>query len=230
MLLLTMTALAGERTFAFSYGYGTVPKGGIEVEHYATATRPEGAVGPSWQHQLELEYGITDRLEGGLYLVAEQGPGEPLAYSGYKARLRYRFGAQGVGPVDVGMYAEYIGSASGTEHAGELKLIVAKDVESFVSALNVEYKLTVGEELEHEIEPTLGLGYRIQPWFALGAEGKAEFELGEEVESLFFVGPSVHLAGEGGVLWWTVAALAPLNAEAREHDGVIVRSLIAVNL
>lgn len=229
MLLLLGSALAGERIFAFSYGYGTVPKGGVEVEHYATVANPEGGL-PAWAHQVELEYGITDRLEAGLYVVAEQDGGGPLAYAAHKARLKYRFGAAGVAPVDLAAYLEYEGAASLEAHAVEAKLIVEKDAGPVVAALNLEYVAAFeGGEVEHEIEPTLGIAWHPVGAFALGAEGVMEIEPAEG-EVLGFAGPSVHLAGEGGRLWWTLAALAPIGEEAREHDGVIVRSLLALNL
>lgn len=233
LVLLTLAAAsAGERTFAFSYGYGTVPKGGVEVETYTTVKLPEDAA-PAWEHQLELEYGITDRLEGGLYLVATNTGEEPLAFSKWKGRLKYRFGAEGVAPIDVAAYLEYQGSPTFEEHAFEAKLILAKDVKRFRSALNVEYKLELEHgEVVHELEPALGLGLRIARPLVLGVESKLELEVeGAEVEGpLAWAGPTVHLSGEGGKLWWTVSALAPLGEESAEHGGWVVRSLLALNL
>lgn len=228
----TSSASAGERIFAFSYGYGTVPKGGIEVENYNTAAIPEeGDV--SWKHQAELEYGLTDRLEGGLYLVTENAGGGPIAFSGWKARLKYRFGAEGVGAVDPALYFEYIGSPNFDEHALEVKFILGKDINRFRSALNVEYKFEFGgDELVHEIAPSLGLGFKVAKPLVLGLEVVSELEfVGEEVEGpRAWAGPTVHLAGEGGKLWWTLSALAPVAGDAAEDKGWMVRSLVAVNL
>ena len=97
LLSLAPSALAGERLFGFTYGYGTLPQSGAEVELYVTAKQMEGG-GPNyeWQNKMELEYGITDRLEGAFYLVAGQENEGPLSYRGFKARLRYRFGSEGV--------------------------------------------------------------------------------------------------------------------------------------
>jgi hypothetical protein len=231
MFLLLSTAFAGERVFAHSYGYGTVPKGGVEVEHYLTA-KAIADTAPSWEHQIELEYGITDQLEAGLYVVGSQAGSGPLAFKGYKARLKYRFGAAGVAPIDVAAYLEYIGNAGGEEHAVEAKAILGKSVGGFEAALNIEYKLEIEDGLKHELEPALGLGYHLAPSFLLGVESKMEMEFeGDEVEGpLAWAGPTVHLAGEGGKVWWTVSALIPLTADSADADGVIVRSLVALNL
>ncbi|MDP2314665.1 MAG: hypothetical protein Q8P41_17305 [Pseudomonadota bacterium] len=230
LTVFTPSASAGERLFAYSYGYGTVPRGGVEVEHYATAQEDGG--GTEWAHQVELEYGITDQLEAGLYLVAEQPAAGALAFAGYKARLKYRFGSAGVGPVDTAIYFEYIGSPAFDTHGVEAKLIFGKTLGSFEAALNAEYKLTFGEGLEHEIEPTLGLGYKITPHFLLGAEVRNEIEwAGTEPAGVFlWAGPTVHLAGEGGKLWWTLTTLFATTNATRDDHAYIVRSLVAVNL
>lgn len=228
----TSSASAGERIFAFSYGYGSVPKGGIEVENYNTVDIPE-AGDTSWKHQVELEYGLTDRLEGGLYLVTANTGDGPLSFAGWKARLKYRFGAEGVGAIDPAVYFEYVASPNFDEHALEAKLILGKDIKRFRSALNLEYVFEFGgEELVHEIEPTLGLGFKVAKPLVLGVEAVGEIEfVGDELEGpRAWAGPSAHLAGEGGKLWWTVSALAPVAGDAAEDKGWIVRSLVAVNL
>ncbi len=232
-LLLSLNAAhAGERVFAWSYGYGTVPKGGVEVETYTTVKIFEDAL-PAWEHQGELEYGITDRLEGGLYLVgANEGAG-PVSFKAWKARLKYRFGAEGVGPVDAAAYVEYIGSPDLDEHGFEAKLILGKDIKRFRSAINVEYKLELeGEGVKHEIEPTFGLGVRVGKPVIIGVEGVGEVVLeGGAIEGPFgWVGPTVHLSGEGGKVWWTLSALAPIGADSAADGGWKVRSLVAINL
>lgn len=227
-------AHAGERVFAHSYGYGTVPKGAVEVEHYLTAYGKQGNDKFWWEHQVELEYGITDRLELGAYLVAAQWDAEPLSFRGYKARLRYRLGSQGVAPVDANLYFEYIGDTTFEKHGVEAKLILAKSVgEKFTSTFNVEYEAMFAPDgLTHELEPTLGLGYYLRPSFLVGAEGRFEtYFTPTGVEGPFtWAGPTVHLSGEGGKLWWTMSMLFPVTGATMEDQGVIGRSLVAINL
>src|SRR5262245_11730495 len=91
-------ATADRKIFGFTYPYMTLPKGAREIEYYldvgilpdanlapdlATAA-PVTGVRAAFAHQLEFEYGITDRLDLGLYNVAEQNwaalSDEPLRY------------------------------------------------------------------------------------------------------------------------------------------------------
>ncbi len=235
LLLATVSslALAGEQMFAFTYGYGTVPKGGVEIEHYTTVSLDEGGKTNEWKHMVELEYGITDHLESGLYFVGAQTNAGPFAYSGFKARLKYRFGSEGVGPIDPAVYVEYISEPTFTEHGVEGKLILAKKIGGLEVDFNAEYVASFSPGgIEHEIEPFLGVGYRVAPWFAVGVESKNEVEIaGGEVEGpRLWAGPSVHLAGEGGRFWLTVSGLAPLTDETALDHGVFLRTLVAVNL
>lgn len=231
-VLLFGIANAGERVFAYAYGYGTVPKGGVEVEQYTSAYGKDGSSKYFWEHQTELEYGITDKLEAGLYLVTGSWEDEPLEYRGFKGRLRYRFGNAGGTPFGVNAYAEYIGRPSFEEHGVELKAIFAGEVKRFEWAFNAEYKVEFGSGTVHELEPTFGAGIHVRPWFVVGMEGKVEAYFSDSgIKGPYaFVGPSVHLAGQGGKLWWTLAAIAPITPLTMEEEGVQVRSLVAVNL
>jgi hypothetical protein len=230
-LLLVAPAFAGERSFAWTYGADTVPKGGIELEHYVTAQTHGNPANTDWQHQIEFEYGISNRLELGVYAVAEQDGGGPLAFSAYKGRLRYRLAPMGVWPVDVAVYGEYIGYVGVNERKLEEKLIVSKDVGKLALALNVtgEQKFVPAAAPEIVIEPTVGVGYHFASWFSAGAEGKLEQVIGAD-GPLLWAGPNVHVAGEGGRFWWTVAAMYGLTPETRDDAEWQVRSLLAVNL
>jgi hypothetical protein len=105
--LLALSLIANPRPFPFSYTYPTVAPGHLEVEQYVDIIpirvereladgTVEGVIRPRFQLQTELELGITDKLELGLYLVFEQGPGDsPLRFRGVKQRVRYRLFEQG---------------------------------------------------------------------------------------------------------------------------------------
>jgi hypothetical protein len=228
--LVATPAHAGERMFAFTYGADTVPKGGIELEHYLTAETHGDSSTTDWEQQVELEYGISNKLEAGLYVVGQQVGGGPLAFGGYKARLRYRLAPMDQWPVNVALYGEYVGVAGANERALEEKLILSKRIKRFETALNLTVEEEIGEgEVATILEPTLGVGVHLAPWATLGAEAKYETELGEDFSGVW-AGPNFHLAGEGGRFWWTFAAMYGLTPDTRADAEWEVRSLLAVNL
>lgn len=232
--LLAHPALAGERFLAWSYGADTVPLGTLELEPILTVeTHHEGDVAVAeWTHEVELEYGITRRLEGGLYVVGSQTDGGPLSFAGYKARVRYRFWPLGTRPVDMAGYLEYVGTPTFDEHEIEAKLIVAHEGRELRASLNVTGELLLSDGgLEPVLEPTAGVAWRLDPYLALGAEGKMEMALGDEVEGPFFwLGPTLHLSGEDGVVWWTTSAIFGLTGPTRDDAEIEARTMLGIDL
>jgi len=234
LFFLLQPAHAGERFLAWSYGVDTVPQGEIEVEHYATVEthHEDGALVPEWKHQIELEYGVTNALEAGLYVVGAQTGDAAFSFSGYKARLRYRFWPISTRPFELAAYLEYVGSPTFEEHEAEAKLIFSHEGEKIRAALNLtgEFGFEQGT-LTPALEPTLGLAWRATSHLAVGLEGKTETVFAEEVEGpMFWAGPTVHLAGQGGRLWWTLSSLFALSDTTREDAEVEARSLLGINL
>jgi hypothetical protein len=121
-LALASTALGDPRVFPFSYTVDTLPKGELEVEAYTDyiPVRVQTVAGnDAWygstDFQTELEYGLTSKLELGLYVTFAPTPGQqyftvPTAIvgDGLKERLKYRFADAGEWPVDLGVYGELV--------------------------------------------------------------------------------------------------------------------------
>src|SRR5204863_4231945 len=117
------TARATPRPLPFTYTTETLAEGETEIEQYADVT-PVRALStssgaPTWygstQFQTELEHGLTDRLELGLYFVYVPSPGDRLTSTagttegtGIKQRLRYTLAEPGEWPIDVGLYGELV--------------------------------------------------------------------------------------------------------------------------
>src|SRR3990170_4838577 len=74
MVMLGGEAHADQRSYVWTYEYLTLAKDSAEVEFNQTAVTKDRQKDSSsdWQQQLELEYGITDRLDAALYQVYEQ--------------------------------------------------------------------------------------------------------------------------------------------------------------
>jgi hypothetical protein len=231
-------AHADRRIFGWSYPYMTLPAGGFELEHYLDAafseaddpgtTEVEDALRPSWKHQVEAEYAITDHWDFGLYQVFAQKPYESLRYQGTKLRSRYRFVEQGQWPVDVSLYGEvkYYGDEVGFEQIAILSRMFGP-VELVVNAKFEQGIDLASDEVEYEIIPSFGAGYHVTEWFAAALEyqGKLTIEDGETEPMRHFVGPSVSFAGRH--FWWTLSYGHQVSGLDEAPD-FQVRSIFAV--
>lgn len=250
-LLAARPAEANPRPLPYTYPYATLSEGEAEVEQYVDMTplRYVDETGarlwePRYKLQTEFEYGITDRLELGLYLQFAQDPGGPLGFDGTKQRLRLRFAEAGEWPIDVAVYGEVAELHDELEF--EQKIILEKDFGNLQLITN----LWVEQELERYsgevvpiLNPTLGATYQVTPAFRAGVEYWMHAELGEEAEKgkddfnaepHHFVGPAFALVW--GKLWWSAAAYARLDHMNRpvhlddKFGHVWVRSVIGLSL
>ncbi len=237
------TARADRRIFGYTYPYMTLPGGSFEVEHYldlglkGTTVAWEGPTTtaverdwthPTWQHQIELEYGITDRLDFGFYNVFQQDAAGDLHFEGVKLRSRYRFADPGVHPVDTSLYLEYVYFGEAMEI--EQRLILSKILGRVEIAFNLtgEEELELGaKEWEYFILPSLGIGYHFAPSFAAGLEyvGRVRIEE-DEADYVSYLGPVVSVAS--GPFYWTVTAQAQLAHKSLA--GVQIRSVFGIVL
>jgi hypothetical protein len=167
------TAGANPRPLPFTYIYETLPRGDAEVELYSdlAPTRVTesslGNGGNVWylnqQFQVEIEYGLTDRLELGLYLTL--APQDPIVANqpampegtGVKQRLRYRFADAGQWPVDLAVYGELTENQSEIELEG--KVILQRRVGPLRIAANAwaEREYYYAGRREWVLNPTAGV-------------------------------------------------------------------------
>ena len=99
------------------YGYATQGKGGFNpqlLNSFVPYGRKEGEGGTSStfasqgmiRTAIELEYGLTNKIEVASYLNFARPAGENFQFAGVKARMRGRFAEAGVLPVDLGWKVE----------------------------------------------------------------------------------------------------------------------------
>ncbi len=202
-------AHATPQPLPFSYVYETLPKGSIEVETYADYT-PLRAVSTTGsyiyygasQFQTEFEYGITDRLELGLYVTwvpTPQGVATPSRLTegnGFKERLRLRLADAGQWPVDVGLYGEVVENDVEIEFEG--KVLLQRRIGDLRLVANLwgefEYDL---DSPTHDwvINPTVGATYQVTPQFHPGIEGwlRAEYPIPAPPSRAFSLGPAGYV-------------------------------------
>ncbi len=163
------TAHATPKPLPFTYGADTNPKGSGEVEQYvdfvplkALDSNAAPVPYPAMQFQTEFEYGLTSRLELGLYVTIV--PSDPTFTqtptltegNGIKQRLRWRLADQGDWPVDVALYGEL--TETFTEMELEWKVILDRRFGPLRLLANAwfEYELYYTGRREWVFNPTAG--------------------------------------------------------------------------
>jgi hypothetical protein len=219
LLVWATTAPADQKGYVWTYDYSTLARDSAEIELYQTSvTRDEKTSNTSdWQQQVEIEYGITDRLDAALYEVFEQPAGGAFTYEGFKVRLRYRVAEKDRLPVDILLYAEHVESTSeASEFEG--KLVLAKDL----GRLNIAYNQIFAKKYEHgssaENAYAAGVSYEVSPAFRLSVESKGNFK-----DRTYAAGPT--LAWSGGRIWANIGAVFGLNNKSNDRE---VRLLMGI--
>ncbi len=258
-LAISSSAGANPRPLPFTYPYETLPEDSLEIEQYVDYTpvrvdqaQDDGTTKRVWDGnyllQTELEYGITDRLELGTYLVFKQeAAAEPsMKFDGIKERLRYRIGDEGQLPVDIALYFEL--AQFHDEFEIEEKIIFAKRFGNLKLMANawIEQSFERGKsEAELIYNPTLGATYQLTQRFWLGVESwiKGRFEKedtgGDPVKEFnqqthAFLGPAISL--QFGRFWWSNAIYARLDHTKRagmvgdEVGKIWVRSVLGFDI
>jgi hypothetical protein len=235
-LALSQTASANPHPLPFSYPYQTLPKGKVEVEEIAdivpmrvTREKDDGTqdavTALRSELQTELEIGVTDRLELGLYFDFKQGASAStpaLRFAGTKQRLRYRFAEEGDLPVDIGVYFELAEFYNEVEI--EEKLLLSRRFGYLTAVCNLwveqEYYFQ-DQEWKLIYNPTLGASYELSPNFMLGLEywAHGRFDKAKTLVGLdnaenpsggrHYLGPTFML--QSGEAWWSVGAYARID-------------------
>jgi hypothetical protein len=241
----------------FTYTTETLAEGELEVEQFVDLTPVKGLDGldnATWyagtQFQTEFEYGITDRLELGLYVVYVPTPAEfvqvaPMTeVTGAKERLRYVFADPGAWPIDVGVYGELVEGQ--TEAEIEAKILLQRRIGKLRIDTNLwaEYELYYAtSQKDIVLNPTLGATYEITPAVHLGAEGWMRVEFPNPAPSprpplalgpAVYVGPAVLF--NFGKLWWSTGLYARVTEvdhtmqPGEPYGPVWMRTIIGLNL
>jgi hypothetical protein len=234
-------ASATPHTLPFTYPYETLGEGESEIEAitdmnmlrvYADPTGTDLSkklYAPQYLLTTEYEYGISDRVELGLYQVfaasPQNGGDNSLEFDGLKWRLRTRLAEAGQWPVDVSLYFEL--ETMHDELSFEEKVNLQKDFGRlrWMANLWVEEPIARpydspanGQKLTFVINPTTGFSYQLSPTFHLGLEYWARgmiSPVGEDQERSnntvhHFVGPAASF--NFGRFWFTVAGyVQPAN-------------------
>lgn len=257
LALAPALARANPHALPYSYPYATLAAGEAEVEQYVDltpvpATDPTGVRGdpvatPFAVLVTEVEYGITDKLEAGLYFQGTSNPalgtgaGIPFSFDGVKQRLRYRIAEPGVLPVDLSVYGEL--AELSTEVELEAKLNLEKRVGRLQLLVNLwgEREFYYSGRSEWVANPTAGGSFEITPAVHLGLEYWMHAEFAPDIAANAFnpaphhyVGPALLL--QGNKFWWAVAPYVRLDDWSRpgavgdQYGRFWVRAILGIEL
>lgn len=215
---------ADDRRFTYNYETTTSPKGAWEFEQWLTWKA--GNDGDTFDFRHELEYGVTDNLQLGLYLsdwrlsVPDHGSSE-ADWKSAGAEVIYSLTDPTKDWLGTALYGEL---AIGPEKfALEGKLLLQKNI----GPLTLVYNFVLEAEWEGEdydekvgvIKNTVGLSYQISPSFFVGAEALHEIEFenwSDAGEHVVYVGPNVSF--RKGKFFATVTGLFQATGIEDEPD------------
>src|SRR5689334_16334426 len=87
-LIHAVQSRADQRDFPFTYSWVQAGDGEHELAYHGHYARNQSL----WQHEFELEYGISSRLSIAPYVTFEQSSGQGLRYDSFKLETRYQLG------------------------------------------------------------------------------------------------------------------------------------------
>lgn len=226
-LTLADTAQAGARRFAWSYESSTATKGSREFEQWVTwkTDRDSDPLYDRLEFRHELEFGLTDRLQLGVYLTdwryTRTSGGSDTEVRSTAAELIYNLSDPYSAPLGVAIYGEV---AIGAEKfALEAKLLLEKPLGPLVAVSNTVIEAEWEDEDWAEdvgvFEQTFGLSWESSPSLALGLESVIEKEFpGWEAGSdlVAWAGPSASLRLPA--FWVTTAPLWQVSDVADEPN------------
>ena len=240
LALLAGIASANPRPLPFTYPYETLPKGGLELEQFAdiapvVSLTEDGEREWSARYQLitEVEYGITDRLELGLYFVAATDPGEaPLVFDGIKQRLRYRFGESGQYPIDLAIYGEI------AEKHDEIEIELKINLQKRLGPARLMLNLSGERAFDYKgggdwvLNPSGGVAIELSPAVSIGLEYWMHAKIGGNTQH--YVGPTLALQWKK--MWVSFApylrldTLGAATAFKDKYGPVWIRTVVGLNL
>ncbi len=256
-ITIASNASATPKFNPFTYPYDTLGEGEVELEQYADVVplkaQNAGTGAAQWytgtQFQTEFEYGITNRLELGLYVSFAGSSPAGLASTavltegtGVKQRLRYRFVDEGVWPIDVALYGEIV--ENDREIELEAKVILQKRFGRLRTLVNLwaEREYYFANLREWVINPTAAVSYQATPSIFPGLEGWMRVEWPDPAihPRPFNLGPIAYLGPtmsfNFGRFWWTTGAYVRLNQAFRSlepgdaYGNVWFRTIVGVEL
>lgn len=196
-LATSLSTYAGQRRFSYSYEVTTAPRGAFELE--TSTTWKHSSDGDVFDFRHELEIGLTDHLQLGLYLADwsyERHDGAHYANSG--AELIWNLSNPTTDFLGSAVYFEALFGDHQLELEG--KLLLQKNLGPVTLAYNLILEAAWEgrglSERRGEFAQTLSVSYDLNKHFSVGAEFLHEIDIpdwSEGEKSVLWFGPNASL-------------------------------------
>ena len=220
-------ASASERRFAYVYEATTMPKGAVEYEQWVTwkTDKVSDSSFNRFDFRHELEFGLTDRLQLGVYLSdwrhQQDDSGRRTKWRDAAVELIYNLTDPTQDVFGSALYAEIKVGDEFLELEG--KIILQKNIGKWALAWNgtieAEWEGDSYSEDNGEFEQTFGASYQFDPRLLVGVELLHEIEFedwSETGDDVVYLGPNVSLRTS---TWWlTIAPLFQVTSVDGEPD------------
>jgi len=225
------SASAAERRFAFTYEATTAPKGTVELENWVTWRHTDAGSGDDsevFRFRHELEFGVTDRLQVGLYLLDwqydDKATDKKSEWLSSGVEVIYNLTNPTTDFIGSAIYGEVLFGHDSLKVEG--KLLLQKNF----GPVRIVYNAIVeaeweGEEFGNfseengELAQTLAVSWDVNKSFSVGAEMLHEIELpdwAEANDSVVYAGPNASV--RFGRFFATATALFQLTDVDGEPD------------
>lgn len=206
--VLTKPAHANRKDFVFAKEWKQPSKGERELELYSTYSNG------TFTQQIELDYGVTERLSIAPYLVFERERGENLRYKEFKFETRYQLTKYKTGKFLPAIYGEYIKENRGPSELEGIAILSRYGKKGDNLTLNFvaerAFKDDAKTETEYAVAYSRNLG---KSGSRLGLEWVQSLEDEKDIK----FGPTVGFAATDDI--WVVAGYAfGLNNSKDNHD------------
>ena len=223
------TAHADENLFGFIRGAETLPKGHFDFYQTVTLrTSKDVGVYRGWDFDTEVEYGFTDKLQGGLAVVNryiynkgvdDLEDANHFTFGGFEGNLKYRLLSPFKDGIGLALRLE-TGWLLHDEVGGllEHEIYVAPDIilqknfldDTLITELNFGGEWAWGKDpaeqyyKEWSMQGGVGISYRFAPNWFIGVEGHARsewplFNFNQFEHVTVYAGPALHYGTER---WW----------------------------
>lgn len=210
-------ARANERHFTYTYESATLPRGAKELEVWTTWRGGRDRFFSGFDHRVEFEVGVTDRLQTSLYINFSSAVEDDAAgvrrtsfdYGGISNEWKLKVLDPIKDAIGFAPYLELSGSPDYLEIEG--KLLFDKKLGKTLLAANLvgAHEMRFGADATShatELHGVVGAAYFFTPTLTVGGEGRAETEIGGEgwEHTVFYLGPTVAYSSG----WWWAALTA----------------------